>query len=381
MSQDKQISYFLEHPIIGKVKIIKVFVFYDIPRTFVCENEIGTKYIFSELDEDDDITKWLVVPISSYKYSLLLRNKLYLRESLIHSESNSYISLTLNFKTNEVNYSFLPECPVDDIIQSDFYVGSSEERVDDLHGIVETAAKEGSPQLDLIVDDIKDSLPGLDAVSFCEIGDKTRLLLSSLYGRPVNPLISTLTGSFVIRLNIIEPTNIFDGQDSIECIDTFNRIIKENDPDNIYSLLRNNRKSAARYREFLNSLSRINKNIKVVTATPYSQEPVILPLEQATITNRKDAIDKLLESTQTKEYDLFGILTEFNSINPSFQIVDNNGKTIKGTYDSSVYNSDSIYGVNSRVKASIVETVFLNKDGSVAKKKPVYLLKKLEFIK
>ena len=85
-------------------------------------------------------------------------------------------------------------------------------------------------------------------------------------------------------------------------------------------------------------------------------------------------------SKTTKEYWVDGVLIEFNSKKPTFQIMTDGDSHIKGSYDSSIFKPEIIYGVNGRVRGRVKETIYLNSDGTPAKKKHDFLLFELEFV-
>jgi hypothetical protein len=46
-------AYLPQSTILGRLKIIEVYEFYDIPRLFCCRNAAGQHYLVLSIDEDD----------------------------------------------------------------------------------------------------------------------------------------------------------------------------------------------------------------------------------------------------------------------------------------------------------------------------------------
>lgn len=48
----------------GQLYIVKILVYYDYPRIFVCQNENDELYLFNEIRDEDDLECWGVIKIS-----------------------------------------------------------------------------------------------------------------------------------------------------------------------------------------------------------------------------------------------------------------------------------------------------------------------------
>ena len=73
-------AYLPESTVLGRIEIVEVYEYYDIPRLFLCQNEFGHFYVALSIGEDLYSNTWLYVLISRKRLELLRSGKIQLRD-------------------------------------------------------------------------------------------------------------------------------------------------------------------------------------------------------------------------------------------------------------------------------------------------------------
>lgn len=79
-------GYLPQSTILGRLKMIEVYEFYDIPRLFSCQNAAGQYYLVLSIDEDDFSQVWLYVAMSHRRFQELRLSQLELRDAYQRAE-------------------------------------------------------------------------------------------------------------------------------------------------------------------------------------------------------------------------------------------------------------------------------------------------------
>ncbi len=99
-------AYLPQSTILGRLKTIEVYEFYDIPRLFSCRNAAGQHYLVLSIDEDDFSQTWLYVAMSQQRFQELRRGRLELREAYLKAEDN----IVLKVITHQDGYDTVEHC-------------------------------------------------------------------------------------------------------------------------------------------------------------------------------------------------------------------------------------------------------------------------------
>jgi hypothetical protein len=100
--------------ILGRLKILEVYEFYDIPRLFCCQNAAGQRYLVLSIDEDEFSLVWLYVAISPQRFQALRISQITLRDAYLKAEDD----IVLKVATRQDGYDtielvYCPEIPED----------------------------------------------------------------------------------------------------------------------------------------------------------------------------------------------------------------------------------------------------------------------------
>lgn len=77
-----------EGTILGQLKLVETYVYYDAPRVFSCERVSGQRYITEWIGEleDDDADEWLYVPVSHDRFLHIRSGGITLRRAFVDPE-------------------------------------------------------------------------------------------------------------------------------------------------------------------------------------------------------------------------------------------------------------------------------------------------------
>lgn len=75
-----------QRSILGRLRIVEVFHFYDGPRLFTCESASGSLYVVFWLGESDSTDDWLYVPVSATRLELVRAGDFSLQECVLRPE-------------------------------------------------------------------------------------------------------------------------------------------------------------------------------------------------------------------------------------------------------------------------------------------------------
>ena len=100
--------------ILGRLKILEVYDFYDIPRLFFCQNMAGQRYLALSIDDEEFSLVWLYVAISSKRFQALRTCQITLRDAYLKAEDDIVLKVVTRqdgYDTLELVYC--PDIPED----------------------------------------------------------------------------------------------------------------------------------------------------------------------------------------------------------------------------------------------------------------------------
>jgi hypothetical protein len=90
-------TYLPESTILGILKLIEVYEFYDQPCLFSCQNLSGQVYIALWVDSSETEDVWLYAPVSSERFNHIQTGKIDLKTIFTHSEDAFVFEVTIPF--------------------------------------------------------------------------------------------------------------------------------------------------------------------------------------------------------------------------------------------------------------------------------------------
>ncbi|EPT3190462.1 DUF6575 domain-containing protein, partial [Yersinia enterocolitica] len=116
-----------------------IYEFFEEPRLFSVENEVGSTYLVYWIGDDEHFDNWFIIPISRLKLSHLENKKIDIRSVLINQEQKSFYKARIPFDPN-VDFHFYSQSaelinsivlPIDGLFISDVIAASrSTARID-----------------------------------------------------------------------------------------------------------------------------------------------------------------------------------------------------------------------------------------------------------
>ena len=90
-------TYLPESTILGILKLIEVYEFYDQPCLFSCQNLSGQVYIALWVDSSETEDVWLYAPVSSERFNNIKNGEVDLKTVFTHSEDAFVFEMSIPF--------------------------------------------------------------------------------------------------------------------------------------------------------------------------------------------------------------------------------------------------------------------------------------------
>jgi hypothetical protein len=90
-------TYLPESTILGILKVIEVYEFYDQPCLFSCQNLSGQVYIALWVDSSETEDIWLYAPVSSERFHHIKNGEVDLKTLFTHSEDAFVFEVSIPF--------------------------------------------------------------------------------------------------------------------------------------------------------------------------------------------------------------------------------------------------------------------------------------------
>lgn len=100
-------NIFTKSPALGTLSMLNVYEFYEQPRLFSLENEVGSYFVAYWLEETDSYEGWLIIPISRLRLNRLENRDIDIRDLLIKQEQANFFKLDINFEDFSEKWSVL----------------------------------------------------------------------------------------------------------------------------------------------------------------------------------------------------------------------------------------------------------------------------------
>lgn len=84
-----------ESTILGILRIIEIYEFYNKPVLFACQNNTGHIYLVVWIDEKDDRDIWLYTPISSDRFECIRSGEIDLHDAFVEPEDGITLEVTV----------------------------------------------------------------------------------------------------------------------------------------------------------------------------------------------------------------------------------------------------------------------------------------------
>ena len=367
--------------VIGNLKLLDVYDYYDIPRIFSAVNEVGQIFIAINYDEYDGATNWYYLPISITKFNQLKSGSFDIHSAFTESELGYVWDITINLKNG---HSEINRIDTIDLIISNLpekgelllTTASTNDSISD--GLLPQAISTGKESLDLRFKfnrrEDRAVAPlrhlGNISVSLQALVDDLSAFFQGILPRrgrlPVELLKDSelcVSGHFVksFGLHIVasKRSDFFGDSPVNKPIETIMTLFDgDNTIDSINELLSPlGARCASKYRVLLEQLMAADSDVIIEHASPKTslQRRSILSVEQArTIVS----IVKQLEEELFETYIVSCVLTAFNSRTYHFEIeLHEDGQRISGKAEQDAIPETLMVVIYENYNATIQETV------------------------
>jgi len=114
------IKFLPENTILGQLKIIEIYDFYDKPVLFSCKNKTGLTFIVVYADSSDLAEIWLYAPVSSSRFENVVKGKVEIRHIFTETKDGFVYQVEIPYKCrtnaivnkiecNQIPDDYLPE--------------------------------------------------------------------------------------------------------------------------------------------------------------------------------------------------------------------------------------------------------------------------------
>ncbi|MBE9396777.1 hypothetical protein IOQ59_05810 [Pontibacterium sp. N1Y112] len=302
--------------VLGDLRLVNTFQFFDIPRIFSCRNKSGAQYLVLSTFDDYDSFEWLYLPISNDRLSSVVSKKITLREAFELPEDGYLFHVESNFEGEaKVDYKFSEQINVEDLPKPGAYLQTDSPYIVGFGAIDATEAAISSRRetFNIHLYPTDSQLPEFEIKGFGTILTSLQSLVDSLgqycEGEP------TLKGAIAVDIlseTKFKATQIFDGSFGVQLksdssSDLFNRslasdaimelinLLEAGDNEDVISnkLHEFQGRVASKYKVFLKSLAKLDTPLKVDWGSPNLERGKSLELKKDTILNAYKAVSKI----------------------------------------------------------------------------------------
>ncbi|MGI9281649.1 MAG: DUF6575 domain-containing protein [Endozoicomonas sp.] len=302
--------------LLGELKIVNTFQYFDIPRIFSCKNKTGTQYLVLSTFDDYDSFEWIYLPISNDRLASVISQKITLREAFQLPEDGYIFFVKSNFYGEaEVEYKFPEQIDNADLPKDGVFLKCDEpvSIESDCINAVEAAVSSRREIFNMHLYQIDSKLPEYEAKGFGSILISFQDLVDSLgqycngeptLKGPISAEILTATkfkatkifnGSFGIQLRSDSSSDLFSNSLASDAINELINLLETGDNEDFISnkLHELQGRVASKYKSFLKTLAKLDTPLKVNWGSPNLERGKDLKLDKNTIVNAYKAVSKI----------------------------------------------------------------------------------------
>jgi len=277
---------------LGELYLYDVLLSYIYPRVFVCEDIFESKYLFYEMESEDDYDKWLVAKLKRKDYFDLLDKKKTVQSIYKNALDFSLFSITKTYGEEDIiemsfeeSESLLNLLPTEDVY-------SEKEILDDVVQETLTAAREtGATTFDIRL------FPGTDRHSvpqniLTDICKSFTALTNSIFGQRRSEAlqVATAPGSCIVRFSFPDQINLFNENDAINQMIVINDVLSSETLSNGLAKVKDQPKFIKSYSDLLGTIRKTGSNVQFTTASPNSTKVEKVELTREMVRNRYDDV-------------------------------------------------------------------------------------------
>jgi hypothetical protein len=379
---------------LGTMSIIYVIVFYDYPRIFVCRNDEGLLFVFSESDTGADFCEWAVAKLT---YSQLLDlNSGAADFSSIFLDNPLYLVVRMADKDicDSTEYTELPDDKLPTLHEK--YAGF----IDDYHRqlVQDISNKSMKAIVSFAINNRCEAYPSASYGQIKRLGDPVSRAASSIYPKYREDDISVVlsAASTVINFEFSDPSSwqgkLFPGDDlkpSEKIVTTLAKMNAATNSEDLFDASGRDGATVKAYKALIKSFLPIAKNdeISAIVALPSSQETSFVSFSKDKIAaslKNIDIVEQMPQPIDRTPFHLCGVLvgllskdTKTFQFCPEKTAASGLPDMIKGSADEAIFTDNPEFVLNTgRYEVDIIRTI----DPSLRRKKTRYTLMSIRSI-
>ena len=299
--------------LLGMLAVQSVVVFYDYPLCFVCTDIFGTKYLFDENKNDDDVYEWKAVRVTDRRLRSLHEDKLSLEDCFRHPELKPVFLVSVHGGDDTAKVVELESFTPESIPESNLFVKSlwGENDINESFDLIRLAKEGNSTYMDVCLSD-DPTVHSVPAIQFYGIIKRIKNFFDSfgdnLFGESV--MLSPITNSLILRFDFNDSESIGslvpnpNEVTAAMAAQSLSKVLKADSPETIVAaaMPKDNEKLINNYKGIIKAANSLPYGIKITTATPSSTDGVTsLSLSKQDLLERAQIIDTTLKRTPKKK--------------------------------------------------------------------------------
>ena len=270
MKDNSDVFMYIEQ--LGELFLYDILLSYIYPRVFVCQDIFESKYLFYEIESEDDYDKWLVAKITRKEYFDLLDKKrsvqsIYKKalDFCLFSVTKTYGEEDIIAVSQEEGKSLLCMLPIEDVY-------SEKEIVDDVAQETLSVAREtGATTFDirLFAGTDRHFVPQNILTDICKCFTS---LTNSVFGQRRSEAlqVATAPGSCIVRFSFPDQINLFNESDAINQMNVINDVLSSETLVTGLEKVKDQSKFIRSYSELLGTIRKTGSDVQFTTASPNS---------------------------------------------------------------------------------------------------------------
>lgn len=363
---DKEVFMHVEQ--LGDLYMYDVLLSYIYPRVFVCEDIYGCKYLFYEMNSEDNKDTWLVSKITKREYYNLVDKKKPIQKVYEKKTGFELFSISKSYgETDTIELRLDGKEWIKRLPEIDVFAENSS--TDDIATETLREAREtGSTTFDirLFAGTDRHSIPQSIMSDLC---GKVTALVGSVFGnvrRNDQLRVATAPGSCIVRFSFPDQINLFNESNAINEMKVLNDALTTDSLSESLKFVKDQKKFIRSYSGLLDTIRKTNSDVQFTTASPNSTDVRKVELSKSSVISRYEDVKDLF-TLETEEHSFIGSLIALDIKSKKFKLQTQQG-IISGGVDEKIL-TDASYEIPKDYIARVVVEKYLNEQKTSTKEK------------
>lgn len=325
---DKEV--FMQVAELGNLYLYDILLSYIYPRVFVCEDIYDSKYLFYEVESNENKDTWVVSKLTKKDYYALVDRKKAIQKAYDNKKGYDIFSISKIYGDTDIvklNYDakeWIKKLPIEPVF-------AEKEILDDIiQETLEVARETGETTFDIRL------FPGTDRHFvphniMSDLCDAMTSLTSAVFGQKRSEAlrVATAKGSCIVRFSFPEQINLFNESDAANEMNIINKILSSESISEGLDKVKDQAKFIRSYSKILDSIRRTNSDVQFTTASPNSTEVKKVEMSKEMVKSRYDDV-KDIRRVETESLILKGTLIALDVKTKKFKLQLSDGSIKSG---------------------------------------------------